>query len=85
MEARPFGSSLAIDRSIIGEAAAKLLDDVEAKYGDQGSLSAVFLIVAVDNGVKGDTVEFRACDGQGVGLAAWKAKGLLALVNDHIG
>jgi hypothetical protein len=76
---------MAIDRRLIGEAAAKFLDDLDAKYGDQGSLGAVMLIVAVDNNDQDDTVEFRGYDGHGVGLAAWKAKGLLTLLNESIG
>jgi hypothetical protein len=76
---------MAIDKGIIGETAARFLDDLEQKYGEQGSLDAVVMIVAVDNGEKDDTVEYRIYDGQGAGLAAWKAKGLLTMVNDSIG
>ena len=73
---------MAIDRNIIGAAAARFLDDLEKKYGEQGSLDAVMFIVAIDNGEKDDTVEYRTYDGQGAGLAAWKAKGLLTLVSE---
>ena len=73
-----------VDRRIIGEAAARLLDDIEARYGDRGELTAVMLIVAIDTG-DDDTVEFRALDGTGTGLAAWKSKGLLAIVNENLG
>ena len=76
---------MAIDRSVIGETAARFLDDLEEKYGERGSLDAVVMIVAVDNGEKDDTVEYRIYDGGGSGLAAWKAKGLLTMVNDNIG
>lgn len=76
---------MAIDRNIIGGTAASFLEDLEQKYGDNGTLDAVVMIVAVDNGEKDDTVEYRIYDGQGAGLAAWKAKGLLSLVNDSIG
>src|SRR6185503_7834897 len=77
--------SMAIDRSVVGEAAAKLLDDLEQKYGEQGSLDAVVLIVAVDNGEADDSVEYRTYDGNGSGLSAWKAKGLLTMVSDNGG
>ena len=76
---------MAIDRSVVGEAAAKLLDDLEEKYGEHGKLDAVVLIVAVDSGESDDIVEFRTYDGQGEALSAWKAKGLLTLVNDNVG
>jgi len=76
---------MAIDRSVIGGAAAKFLDDLDERYGEQGALDAVVLIVAVDNGEKDDTVEYRTYDGHGNGLAAWKAKGLLTLVTESIG
>lgn len=76
---------MAIDRSVVGEAAAKLLDDLERKYGEQGTLDAVLFIVAVDNGEADDTVEYRIYDGQGGPLAAWKAKGLLTMVGDNVG
>jgi hypothetical protein len=76
---------MAIDRSVIGETAARFLDDLEQKYGERGSLDAVVMIVAVDNGEKDDTVEYRIYDGAGSGLAAWKAKGLLTMVTDSIG
>jgi hypothetical protein len=76
---------MAIDRSVVGEAAAKLLDDLENKYGERGSLDAVVFIVAVDNGADDDSVEYRISDGNGAGLAAWKAKGLLAMVGDDLG
>jgi hypothetical protein len=76
---------MAIDRSVVGEAAAKLLDDLEEKYGEHGTLDAVVLVVAVDNGESDDIVEFRTYDGQGAALSAWKAKGLLTLVNDNVG
>ncbi len=73
---------MAIDRQIIGQAAAELLDTLDAKYGEDGELSAVMLIVAVDQGqTRGDTVEYRAYEGDGAGLAAWKAKGLLGIVD----
>jgi hypothetical protein len=75
---------MAIDRSVVGEAAAKLLDDLEQKYGEQGSLDAVVFIVAIDNGEADDSVEYRTYDGSGSGLAAWKAKGLLTMVSDNI-
>jgi len=75
---------MAIDRSIIGEAAARFLDDLDEKHGEQGSLDAVIFIVAVDSGEKDDTVEYRTYDGRGAALAAWKAKGLLTLVSDNI-
>ena len=76
---------MAIDRSVVGEAAAKLLDDLEQKYGEQGRLDAVVFIVAVDNGEDDDSVEYRAYDGHGSGLSAWKAKGLLTMVSDNVG
>jgi hypothetical protein len=76
---------MTIDRSIIGEVAAKFLDGLEGTYGENGTLDAVLMIIAVDNGEKDDTVEFRAYDGQGNGLAGWKAKGLLSMVSDSIG
>jgi hypothetical protein len=76
---------MAIDRSVVGEAAAKLLDDLEHKYGEQGSLDAVVFIVAVDNGEDDDSVEYRTYDGSGAGLSAWKAKGLLTMVSENIG
>ena len=50
---------MAIDRSVVGEAAAKLLDDLEQKYGEQGSLDVVVFIVAVDNGEADDSAEYR--------------------------
>jgi hypothetical protein len=75
---------MAIDRSVVGEAAAKLLDDLEQKYGEQGTLDAVMLIVAVDNGEADDTVEYRLYDGQGAALSAWKAKGLLTMVSENV-
>ena len=76
---------MAIDRSVVGEAAAKLLDDLEEKYGEHGTLDAVVLVVAVDNGASDDIVEFRTYDGRGEALSAWKAKGLLSLVNENVG
>ena len=76
---------MAIDRSVVGGAAANLLDDLEQKYGEQGSLDAVVLIVAVDNGEADDSVEYRIYDGNGAGLSAWKAKGLLTMVSDNVG
>ena len=76
---------MAIDRSVVGEAAAKLLDDLEQKYGEQGSLDAVVFIIAVDNGEAHDSVEYRTYDGSGSGLSAWKAKGLLTMVSDNVG
>jgi hypothetical protein len=77
---------MAIDRSVVGEAAARLLDDLEQKYGEQGSLDAVVFIVAVDNGeAADDSVEYRTYDGNGSGLSAWKAKGLLTMVSDNVG
>ncbi len=76
---------MAIDRSVVGEAAAKLLDDLEQKYGERGALDAIVLIVAVDNGEHDDTVEYRTYDGQGGSLSAWKAKGLLTMVGDDVG
>jgi hypothetical protein len=72
-----------IDRSVVGEAAAKLLDDLDKKYGEQSSLEAVVIVVAVDDGEE-DTVEFRTHDGGGGPLSAWKAKGLLAMVSDNL-
>jgi hypothetical protein len=76
---------MAIDRSVVGGAAAKLLDDLEGKYGEQGTLDAVVFIVAVDNGEADDTVEYRLYDGHGGALSAWKAKGLLTMVSDNVG
>ena len=76
---------MAIDRSVVGEAAAKLLDDLEHKYGEQGTLDAVVFIVAVDNGEADDSIEYRTYDGNGAGLAAWKAKGLLTMVSENVG
>ena len=76
---------MAIDRSVVGEAAAKLLDDLEHKYGERGSLDAVVFIIAVDNGEDDDSVEYRTYDGNGAGLSAWKAKGLLTMVSDNVG
>ncbi len=76
---------MAIDRSVVGEAAAKLLDDLEQKYGERGVLDAIVLVVAVDNGEDDDTVEYRTYDGQGGPLSAWKAKGLLTMVGDDVG
>jgi hypothetical protein len=74
---------MTIDRSVVGQAAAKLLDDLESKYGEQSSLEAVIVVVAVDNGEE-DTVEYRTHDGQGGPLSAWKAKGLLSMVSDNL-
>jgi hypothetical protein len=74
---------MAIDRTVVGEAAAKLLDDLEQKYGEQSSLDAVVIVVAVDNGEE-DTVEFRTHDGHGGPLSAWKAKGLLSMVSENL-
>ena len=42
-------------------------------------------IIAVDNGEDDDSVEYRAYDGNGAGLSAWKAKGLLTMVSDNVG
>jgi len=76
---------MAIDRSIIGQRAAQFLEELDEKYGDQGSLDAVMFIVAVDNGERDDTIEYRIYDGEGRGLASWKARGLLAMVSDNLG
>jgi hypothetical protein len=76
---------MTIDRSVVGEAAAKLLDDLEHKYGERSSLEAVVIVVAVDNGDEDDTVEYRTHDGHGGPLSAWKAKGLLTMVADDVG
>ncbi|HEY8584895.1 MAG TPA: hypothetical protein VIL49_18180 [Capillimicrobium sp.] len=75
---------MAIDRQIVGEAAATFLDRLDAKYGDDAQLGAVMILVAVDRGEDGDTVEFSGHDGDGSGLSLWKAKGLLSLVNDSL-
>jgi hypothetical protein len=74
---------MTIDRTVVGQAAATLLDDLEQKYGEQASLEAVIVVVAVDNGEE-DTVEYRTHDGQGGPLSAWKAKGLLSMVSDNL-
>jgi hypothetical protein len=66
---------MAIDRSVVGEAAAKLLDDLEHKYGEQGSLDAVVFIVAVDNGEDDDSVEYRTYDGSGSGSPPGRRRG----------
>ena len=71
---------MAIDRSIIGNAAARFLDDqFEDKYGDEGTLSAVLTIVVIDHGPN-QSVEYRAYNGTGDGLSGWQTKGLLAVV-----
>ena len=74
---------MAIDRSIIGNAAARFLDDLEDKYGDEGTLSAVLTIVVIDHGPN-ESVEYRAYNGTGDGLSGWQTKGLLAVVGDDI-
>lgn len=80
-----YSGAMAIDRSIIGQRAAQFLEELDEKYGDQGSLDAVMFIVAVDNGERDDTIEYRIYDGAGSGLASWKARGLLAMVSDNVG
>ena len=80
-----YSGAMAIDRSIIGQRAAQFLEELDEKYGDQGSLDAVMFIVAVDNGERDDTIEYRIYDGEGRGLASWKARGLLAMVSDNVG
>ena len=69
---------MAIDQTVIGNLAAALMEEL-GQLGDEVSLDAVGLIIAVDKG-EDVTVRYSLVDGKGDGLAPYKALGLLEMV-----
>ena len=61
---------------------AQFLDDLEDKYGDEGTLSAVLTIVVIDHGRTRAWNTGRTT--APVTDSRWQTKGLLAVVGDDI-
>lgn len=72
---------MAIDPSKLGNVAAKLMETLEANYGEDAELGAILLIAAVDheNGTQ-TTVHYSVSDG----LPVHEGLGLLQHVQNSI-
>jgi hypothetical protein len=62
-----------VDQSKVGNVAARLMGNLENKYGDDAEIKTVLLLVAVEHSAgTQDTIEFSASEGvsrqEGVGM-----------------
>lgn len=71
---------MAIDQALVGNMAAKLMERLERNYGEDASIKAAAVIVAVDHG-NNNTVHFDF----GPGLAPYEGLGLLEQVSRNLG
>lgn len=71
---------MAIDQALVGNMAAKLMERLEADYGDDAKIKAACVIVAVDHGDQ-NTVHFDF----GPALASYEGLGLLEEVSRNLG
>lgn len=67
------GCGMAIDQTSIGNVAARLMENLESKYGDDAEIKTVLLLVAVEHSAgTQDTIEFSVSEGvskqEGVGI-----------------
>jgi hypothetical protein len=72
---------MAIDQVLVGNMAANLMGKLEAEYGEEASISAAAVIVAVDNGDGMKFVQFEV----GPQLAPYEVIGLMEYVSRHVG
>jgi hypothetical protein len=61
--------------------AAKLMETLESEYGEEASITAAGVIVAVDNGDGAKFVQYNF----GPQLAPYEVLGLLEYVSRHVG
>ena len=71
---------MAIDQGLVGNMAAKLMEQLETNYGEDATIKAACVIVAVDHGNQ-NTVHFDF----GPGLASYEGLGLLEEVSRNLG
>lgn len=72
---------MAVDRTKIGEVAARLMDQLEESHGEDAQLESVMIIASITNDAdKQSVVHYSVSDGmpQHVGL------GLLAMVQNNL-
>jgi len=72
---------VAIEPSEVGNVAARLMDTLEDKYGDDAEIKAVLLLVDVSHsdGTR-DTIEYAPSEG----LALHEGVGMLEVVKHHL-
>lgn len=71
---------MAIDQALVGNMAAKLIEQLESNYGEDATIKAAAVIVAVDHG-NNNTVHFDF----GPALATYEGLGLLEHVSRNLG
>ena len=72
---------MAIDQLLVGNMAAKLMEQLEESYGEDATIKAACVIVAVDHGDHQNTVHFDF----GPELATYEGLGLLEQVSRNLG
>lgn len=72
---------MAIDQALLGNMAANLMGKLETEYGEEASITAAAVIVAVDNGDGQKFVQFDV----GPQLAPYEVIGLMEYVSRHVG
>lgn len=81
MENLEEGLRMAIDQALVGNMAAKLMEQIEESYGEDAAIQAACVIVAVDHGDRQNTVHFDF----GPELATYEGLGLLEQVSRNLG
>jgi hypothetical protein len=78
--------TMGIDSRRVGLLAAGFMEELEAKYGEDATLTSLVLIASVDDG-DNDAVEFRSTDFENPSgsLPVWKLVGLLEFLRGALG